>query len=295
MVDFIRDDNGHFHIANGNTDFVLDPNGYFHLPQQAIDGGITNDGTEKLDVYNITSDGGKITSDGNGNLSVQGTLSVKLNTNLTSGLTVGGITSLNGIVNLTNTSGMITLRSQGTNQSWYMRRSANTVTSNTYTLMSSNNGTSSNNIYFYDDGNITSNAGTFVTKEYLASQSFVVNGDISTVGKSLSITIPNTTIVGTLTSTAAGGYAKFTYASSGDTLTNVDIRRDTMYGGGTGEAYSLDGGALTSTPLSIDDTIYMISNDSSIHFIRYNGHLYTITLFLSGYGARCSLIYNQIS
>lgn len=312
MVDFIRDDNGDYHIANGNTDFIRDPNGDFHLPQQAIDGGITNDGTEKLDVYNITSDGGNFTTDGKGNTKIIGNL------------TTSGINTLNGVVNITNTSGMITANSAGTTENWYMRRSASTVTSNKYTLLSSYNGTSKNAITFYDTGTITTTLGTVAnlgttnnftqtitaptpsitdnstnvaTTAYVnnlvSSLQKVVNGDISTTGNSISITIPNENVlvsfVGTGTNTA-----KIIYQATTGTISPVDIRRVTVWGGSGVETYTLDGGTLTTTPTVADDTIYTQSNDTSIHFIRINGNIYIVTVWASGGGKRASLMYRQL-
>lgn len=70
MTDFIRDDNGDYHITNGSNTFVRDPNGDFHLEPNASD--FVNDGTSTLNAKSINSDGGKFTTDGSGNLTIGG-------------------------------------------------------------------------------------------------------------------------------------------------------------------------------------------------------------------------------
>lgn len=389
-----------------------------------------NDGTVILNSKSINSDSGKIITDGSGNLSV---LSLKINeieaatatdiANLTTSLnseinratasensikstylpltggtisgnlTTNGINTFNSTMNITNTSGMITANSSGTKENWYLRRSASTVTSNKYTLLNSYNGTTSNPIYFYDDGSINTTLGTVAnlsasnnqftgnvmatnlvasnqlivgttaqltidktgaiqthaasgfygglttttlnctgtmivngnaqldggftaqgtctattpattdnstnvaTTAYVnnlvGSLQHVVNGDISTVGNSISLTIPNENLMVTLTSTGTTT-AKISYQATTGTITPVDIRRVTVYSGSGVETFTLDGGTLTTTPTSVDDTIYTQSNDSSAHFIRVNGNIYLITVWISGSGARASLIYREL-
>lgn len=92
MTDFIRDDNGDYHIANGSDTFVRDPNGDFHLEPNASD--FVNDGTSTLNAKSINSDSGKIKSDGSGNLTVDGYLT--LNGVLTEGGPYNPIISITG-------------------------------------------------------------------------------------------------------------------------------------------------------------------------------------------------------
>ena len=82
MTNFILDENGYYHLANGSNNFILDPNGYFHIDNN------------KLNI-----DNGKIISDGNGNLTVN---SIKASNGAT-----GTFTSADGKT-ITVTSGIIT-------------------------------------------------------------------------------------------------------------------------------------------------------------------------------------------
>lgn len=143
-------------------------------------GGITSYGASSFD-------GGGITTDGSGSLT-------------TTKLTVSGVTTLNGAVNLTNTSGMITANSSGTKESWYLRRSASTVTSNKYTLLSSYNGTSTNAVTFFDDGSITTSLGKVANLS--ASNAFI--------GK---VTVPTPSTTDNSTNVATTAYVQAALAA----------------------------------------------------------------------------------
>lgn len=121
----------------------------------------------------------------------------------------------------------------------------------------------------------------------------VVNGDISTVGTTLTLTLSdiNVQIIMTSTSTTS---CQIQYSSISGTIPLIDIRRCTIWGGAGVETYTLDGGTLTTTPTMIDDTVYTQSNDTSAHFIRVNGTIYIVTIWISGNGARASMIYKKV-
>lgn len=127
------------------------------------------------------------------------------------------------------------------------------------------------------------NASIDYVNSFFAHQG-VVNGDISTVGNSLTLTLDeiNVKIVMTSTSTTS---CQIQYSSISGTVSPVDIRRCTIYAGSGVETYTLDGGSLTTTSTMIDDTIYTNSNDTSAHFIRVNNIIYIITVWISGGGA----------
>lgn len=132
----------------------------------------------------------------------------------------------------------------------------------------------------------------YATLSYLKSIRGIQNADISASGATMTLTIPNENIIITLKNTSSTS-ASISYAATTGTITPVDIRRVTMYGGGSNETYTMDGGTLTTTPTVVDDTVYTVSNDTSAHFIRVNGNSYVITVWISGGGARSSLIYEK--
>lgn len=137
---------------------------------------------------------------------------------------------------------------------------------------------------------------SFVNSEItsvLSNLESVVNGDISTVGNSISLTIPDQNIILVLTSTSSTS-AQITYAAVTGTVSPVDIRRVTVWGSAGVESFTLDGGTLTTTPTMADDTIYTQSNDSSAHFVRVNGQIFIITIWISGNGSRASMMYRKL-
>mgnify|MGYP006945830321 FL=1 len=137
------------------------------------------------------------------------------------------------------------------------------------------------------------NASELWVNDLLSSMMGVVNGDISTSGSTLTLTLSDIGIKITLAYTSTTSCSVTYYAISGS-ISPVDIRRCTMYGGGSTETYTLDGGTLTTSGTVVDDTVYTVSNDTSAHFIRVNGTIYIITIWISGNGARASLIYKKV-
>ncbi|AXH72674.1 MAG: collagen triple helix repeat-containing protein [Caudoviricetes sp.] len=121
----------------------------------------------------------------------------------------------------------------------------------------------------------------------------VVNGDISTVGNTLTLPLTELGIKITIKSTSTTS-CSLTYYAIGADVTNVDIRRCTIWGGAGVETYTGDGVTVTSAGTVVDDTVYTLSNDTSIHFIRVNNIIYIVTVWISGNGARSSLIYEKI-
>ncbi len=124
----------------------------------------------------------------------------------------------------------------------------------------------------------------FVTG-FLSQVDMQVTGSISTVGSSLTMTFPNSNIKAVLAYTGTGS-ASMTFYSLSGSVSPVDIRRNSIWGGSAVETFTLDGGAITTTGTVADDTIYTASNDSSAYFIRVNGNVYFMTVWASGNGAR---------
>ena len=112
-----------------------------------------------------------------------------------------------------------------------------------------------------------------------------VTGDISTTGSSIQLILPGSSIQIVFAYTGSGT-ASITFSSTSGSISPVDIRRNSIWGGSGVETFTLDGGTLTTTGTVVDDTIYTASNDSSAYFIRTNGTVYFLTVWSSGNGAR---------
>lgn len=122
-------------------------------------------------------------------------------------------------------------------------------------------------------------------KTALNSVEYSVTGDVSSAGKSISIAFGSSGLNATFAYSAAGA-ASLTFTSTSGTLTPVDIRRNTIWGGSAVETFTLDGGSIDATGVVADSTVYTASNDSSAYFIRVAGDIYFLTIWASGNGAR---------
>lgn len=122
-------------------------------------------------------------------------------------------------------------------------------------------------------------------KTALNSVEYSVTGDVSSAGKSISIAFGSSGLNATFAYTSSGS-ASLTFTSTSGTLTPVDIRRNTIWGGSAVETFTLDGGSVDATGIVADSTVYTASNDSSAYFIRVSGDIYFLTIWASGNGAR---------
>lgn len=133
--------------------------------------------------------------------------------------------------------------------------------------------------------NSTNVATTAFVNNAFQSVEYSVQGDISTSGSYIEIPF------GT-----SGLYAKFAYTGSGSasmsfytktgTLSPVDIRRNSIWGGSGVETYTLDNGSIGTAGVVADSTVYTASQDSSAYFIRVGGQVYFLTVWASNNGAR---------
>ena len=137
------------------------------------------------------------------------------------------------------------------------------------------------------------NASKKWVEEIFNENEGVVNGDISIVGNTLTMDITEIGVRLIVKSTSTTSCSLTYYPISSD-IPMIDIRRCTIWGGSGVETYTLDGGSLTSSGIVVDDTVYTVSNDTSAHFIRVNNIIYIITVWISGGGARTSLIYKKV-
>lgn len=112
-------------------------------------------------------------------------------------------------------------------------------------------------------------------------------------GGSITLVLPDSGVQATLAYSAAGA-ASMTFSAVSGTVTPVDIRRNTIWGGSAVETFTLDSGTLTTAGTVADSTIYTASNDSSAYFIRANGNVYFLTVWASGNGARAFMGYHKM-
>ena len=133
--------------------------------------------------------------------------------------------------------------------------------------------------------NSTNIATTAYVNNAFQSVEYSVQGDISTSGSSIQIPFG-----------ASGLYAKFAYTGSGSasmtfysttgTLSPVDIRRNSIWGGSGVETFTLDNGSVSTSGVVADSTVYTQSQDSSAYFIRIGGQVYFLTVWASNNGSR---------
>lgn len=128
-------------------------------------------------------------------------------------------------------------------------------------------------------------ATTAFVYNLLSSVDMSVTGDVSATGGQISMPIGSSGVIATLAYTAAGAASMTFYAASAS-ISPVDIRRNSIWGGSAVETFTLDGGTLTTAGTVADSTIYTASNDSSAYFIRVAGNVYFMTVWASGNGAR---------
>lgn len=119
----------------------------------------------------------------------------------------------------------------------------------------------------------------------LGTIEYSITGDISVAGSSIAMSIGDSGINATLAYSAAGA-ASLTFNSASGTISPVDIRRNTIWGGSAVETYTLDNGSLDTTGVVADSTIYTNSQDCSAYFIRVQGTIYFLTIWASAGGAR---------
>lgn len=135
----------------------------------------------------------------------------------------------------------------------------------------------------------TDNSTTVATTAYVNNAfnavEYSVQGDISTSGSSIQIPFGTSGLYAKFAYTGSGSASMSFYSTSG-TLSPVDIRRNSIWGGSGVETYTLDNGSVTTSGVTADSTVYTQSNDSSAYFIRVGGQVYFLTVWASNNGAR---------
>lgn len=124
----------------------------------------------------------------------------------------------------------------------------------------------------------------YVNNAFLAVE-YSVQGDISTSGSSIQIPFGSSGLYAKFAYTGSGS-ASMTFCSTSGTLSPVDIRRNSIWGGSGVETYTLDNGSVDTSCVTADSTVYTQSNDSSAYFIRVGGTVYFLTVWASNSGSR---------
>lgn len=154
------------------------------------------------------------------------------------------------------------------------------ITNNTYTLSSGDTltifGTTYNGVFAY----------TILSKQIKSeSNNIVVTGDISASGASKVLSLPDIGVAFTFNRTGTGVY-NCVVSSIASSLSNVDLRRYSIWNGGSVETYTINDGTLTSAGTNIDSTIYGDSQDVSTVLICVNSIVWKITYWSSAKASR---------
>lgn len=133
--------------------------------------------------------------------------------------------------------------------------------------------------------NSTAIATTAFVNNAFQAVEYSVQGDISTSGSAIQIPFGTSGLYAKFAYTGSGS-ASMTFCSSSGTLSPVDIRRNSIWGGSGVETYTLDNGSVDTSCVTADSTVYTQSQDSSAYFIRVGGQVYFLTVWASNNGAR---------
>lgn len=133
--------------------------------------------------------------------------------------------------------------------------------------------------------NSTAVATTAFVNNAFQSVEYSSQGDVSTAGSSIQVAFGTSGLYAKFAYTAAGS-ASMSFCSSSGTLSPVDIRRNSIWGGSGVETYTLDNGSVDTSCVVADSTVYTSSQDSSAYFIRVGGAVYFLTVWASNNGAR---------
>lgn len=118
------------------------------------------------------------------------------------------------------------------------------------------------------------------------SGNIVVTKDLSASGSSATLKLP-IGVSFVYSNTGNGYYNCIVYPSDSTALSNVDLRRNSLYGGGSTETYTIDNGSVPVAGVNIDSTVYGASNDYSQVLVSINGgDVWDVRYWTSSYNAR---------
>lgn len=265
--------------------------------------------TTYVPVSSLGNASGVATLDANGNVTAP---IISNNAAQTGDLQVNGQINVQGIAYFVSSMAQVRGIISGSSQKWTITRRAQ----DNYTKLNNYSGSSWSAFAFYDDGSITTNLGTVAnlgspaafTKTVTAptpatsdnstnvattayvnnafqSVEYSVQGDISTSGSSIQIPFGTSGLYAKFAYTGSGS-ASMTFYSTTGTLSPVDIRRNSIWGGYGVETFTLDNGSVDTSAVVADSTVYTASQDGSAYFIRVGGQVYFLTVWASNNGAR---------
>lgn len=137
-------------------------------------------------------------------------------------------------------------------------------------------------------------ATTSFVQNTLNAERGSVTGDLSASGSSLTITLGASGLQLVMSYSASGTGSLSAMAASGS-LTPVDIYETAAWGTTSFKGFTLDSGTITTTPTVIDSTFYLTSNAWGTYHVGVGGHLYVVDIFGSGAGKRTVIAWRKES
>lgn len=149
------------------------------------------------------------------------------------------------------------------------------------------------NFFNYNTNPVTQTATVYGSGAYTWSATaghHEVYGDISNAGNILSLTVGD--FICSIENTGTNGSVSISAVSG--SLSPIDIRRFSIYQDSS-EGNAQDGITLTTTPVVIDDTVLLASNDCPHIWVGNGRRVIEFKIFASGNGARTRIISDYLS
>lgn len=139
-------------------------------------------------------------------------------------------------------------------------------------------GTEYNNAYGY----------SIISKEIATenTSNIVALGDLSKSGNTLNLDIPNIGVRFAFSGKGGGVYTLTVKPIGSDPITNLDLRRFSIWNGGSVETYTMDNYTLPVAGVNIDTSIYGASQDFSTVLVCVNGIVWKVYYWGSASASR---------
>lgn len=130
--------------------------------------------------------------------------------------------------------------------------------------------------------------GYFVISKQIATLngSILVTGDLSASGNSMTLNIPDIGVKFVFTGTGSGIYNCIVYPIGTSSINNLDLRRSTIWNGGSVETYTINDGTLTTAGTNIDSSVYSNSQDVSVVLVCVNSIVWEVKYWASATAVR---------
>lgn len=122
------------------------------------------------------------------------------------------------------------------------------------------------------------------------SDNIVVTGDLSVSGNVLTLPITDIGIKFVFKSSGGGVYNCVVSTIGTASISSVDLRRSTIWNGGSVETYTINNGTITSSGTNIDSTIYGDSQDVSTVLICVDSSVWKVTYWSSNKASRARMM-----